>query len=345
MSYIIVSDVHLGSESCNIEEFYDFLKWVRGLENKSETIRWLDKDIAFTSPEKIILLGDIVELWDPRDGDRDYVMKDSMVPFSLLSEIKSEKVYVVGNHDEPLGELDTVIDNVSFSNGTKFDIWNRHYPDNLRGLRIGSKFYFFLHGQQFDKEQAILAKVSKLIGESWNPLGWFQDLYNITFNKKHWKINLLIFLVLALGGWYYLWQNFLRFGYLRAFVWGMLTSFFALFSIPGLVAHYQEKIYNMNKPKDKTVEQIIQDKYYDPKKDTIRSDRVIFGHTHYAGYYGPNDETGNKLFINSGCWTGKDSENDQRFTNTFIYIDESGAYIMKWNSFGKIRCIGSFPAE
>jgi hypothetical protein len=31
-----------------------------------------------------------------------------------------------------------------------------------------------------------------------------------------------------------------------------------------------------------------------------------------------------------------------RYTNTFIYLDESGAYILKWHSSGKIDCIEAF---
>lgn len=170
MAYIIVSDVHLGHESYN-KEFCDFLKWVHGLENKTETVKFKDKDVTIYGPEKFILLGDILELWDPVDGNRDYVIRDSILPFAVLTEMKCDKIYVVGNHDDSLRELDDDVDYVTLPNGKKIDIWNRHYPDDMHGIKIGNKSYFFIHGHQFDKEQAILAKVSELVGESWNPLG------------------------------------------------------------------------------------------------------------------------------------------------------------------------------
>jgi UDP-2,3-diacylglucosamine pyrophosphatase LpxH len=79
---IVVSDVHLGSKSCNYKQFCEFLKWVRKLEDQEEPIKCEDKEVAITSPEKFILLGDILELWDPKDGDRDNVVRQSIRPFS-----------------------------------------------------------------------------------------------------------------------------------------------------------------------------------------------------------------------------------------------------------------------
>jgi len=404
MAYIVVSDVHLGSkvyDRYNRDMFCSFLKWVRGLENKEETIKCRNKDVTIHKPENLILLGDILELWDPKDGDRDNVIKDSIIPFSVLSDINCDKIYVIGNHDDSLGELEDDVNNV-LPNGKKFTIYDRHYPekkaDMATGIHIGKKSYFFLHGHQFDKEQAILAWVSGLISESWNPLGWFQDLFNIFDTKKHWKRNFLIFSLLFLAGGFF-WSKFLppvlqgpltfpgslssailpvlsgiillffiikRFYALSAalfvlflgswlfsnqsgllsIIWGTVTGFFALGSIPGVVANTQRKFYNMFKSTDKTAEQIITDKYYYKKdKDTIEADIVVFGHTHFASSYGPNPDTRNKLFINTGCFYGKEKKIDgkMRYANTFIYIDDDGAYIMRWQGLGKIECIEAFP--
>lgn len=351
MAYIIVSDVHLGSVSYN-KVFCDFLNWVQGLESKSDTIKCKDKDVKIKSPEKFILLGDIMELWDPEDGNRDYVIKDGILPFSVLSALNCEKVYVVGNHDDSLSELENYVDYVTLPNGTKFDIYDRHYPEKeektgiASGIKIGNRSYFFLHGHQFDPEQAILAKVSKLIGESWDPLAWFQDLFNITFTKKHWKFSLLIFTVLLMGGWRF-WNEALRPSFWFTLGWAALTGFFALSSIPGVVARSQREIYNSTKPIDKTAQQIVEDEYYKKSKDRINADAVVFGHTHFASSYELKSDKGKKLFINSGCWVGKDTEFDgkMRYANTFVYIDEGGAYILTWRGDGKIDCIEAFPAE
>lgn len=352
-AYIVVSDVHLGSEWCNQKEFCSFLEWVHGLENKPESIKYKNKEIIIRNPGKIILLGDILELWDPREGDRDNVIKDSMRPLSLLSSIGCDKIYVVGNHDSCLNELDKKIDYEILNNGTKFDIHNKHYPEYERSsspnnIKIGTRSYFFIHGHQFDKEQAILTRISHIIDERWDPLDWFQVLYNISYTKEHWKRNLAIFLGLLFGGKRFLWNGLLKSSFWNTTLWAALTGFFALSSIPGTVAHSQRIIYGFTKPMDKTVEQVIRNKYYKSQKDTIDADIVIFGHTHFADscelIKKQGKKTFTKTFINSGCWVGRDTylNGKMRYANTFVYLDESGAYIMKWLDSGKIKCIKAF---
>ncbi len=235
--------------------------------------------------------------------------------------------------------------------------------------------------------------------------------------------------VIILGGWYF-WEK----SSLWILIWGALTGFFALSSVPGVVANTQRKFYNMMKPKDKTAQEIIEgDGYYKKEKDTIKADRVVFGHTHFASSF----KTPEKLFINSGCWIGtylinwdeipgnsngrlidfliqsfgvdwvrtakiekiddgrtilvstgqnslslrlndektmanlkigdgrtdeftvktesdklktlniytginKQIGNERRYSNTFVYIDESGAYLLSWINKDKIECIEAF---
>jgi UDP-2,3-diacylglucosamine pyrophosphatase LpxH len=361
-AYIIVSDIHLGSKECNKNEFCYFLEWIRNLETQPEVIEYRNKKVIIKSPSKIVLLGDILELWDPKDGDRCNVVKDSMGPFSLLSNISCDKVYVIGNHDDSLSEFDKKIDCETLDNGTVFDIYNRHYPEKdqksgiSNGIKIGNKSYFFLHGHQFDKEQVILTYVSKHIGESWNPLDWFQTLYNIPFTKKHWAANFFIFFVFFLGGEYFLLNMFRQFhfwdtslwpmitGFFALMVWAMITGFFALCSIPGIVVHIQGWLYSLTNPRDKTAEQVITDNYYQEIKDTINADVVVFGHTHFASSYELKSKAGKKLFLNSGCWVKTDEYIDgkMRYSNTFIYLDEIGAYILTWRGSGMIECIEAF---
>ena len=235
-------------------------------------------------------------------------------------------------------------------NGTTFDIYNKHYPQKeektgiLKGIKIGNKSYFFLHGQQFAKEQVILKYISQLIGENWNPLDWFQVLYNIQFTKNHWQLNFVVFLILFLGGKYFLWNVLLQSSFWVTVLWATFTGLFALSSIPGIVSHTQRKIYNSTKPKFKIVKEVIEDGYYQEQKDNIDTDVIVFGHTHFAGSYEIKKETKRKLFLNSGCWVGEDAElsGNMRYVNTFIYLDESGAYTLRWLGSGKIECIEAF---
>lgn len=346
-AYIIVSDVHLGGKECNYKEFCDFLEWIRDLANQPHIMKSKDIEIKIKCPDKIILLGDILELWDPINGDRDNVLKDCMKPFSLLSNIDCDKIYVLGNHDDSLSKLNGKVTNETFDNGTRFYVYNMHYPEKDKasdiksGLKIGTQSYFFLHGHQFDKQQALI----QIINEFWNPLGWFRTIFNVEFSKKYWKINFVIFLGLLLVGKYFLWTTFLESSFYGNLVWAMITGLFALSSIPGIVAHTQGSIYNyFLKPINKTAEQVIKDKYYHKNEETIDSNVIVFGHTHFASSHELRSKAKNKLFLNSGCWVGTDEEvnGKMRYVNTFIYLDESGAYILKWCGPGKINCIEAF---
>lgn len=341
MSYIIVSDVHLGSELCNHSQFCLFLKWIKELDVKKKTVKYLDKDITINSPDKLILLGDILELWDPYDGDRNYVVKQGLQPFSLLADINCDKIFVVGNHDDSISDYENMIDFEMLANSSKIDIYNRHYPEK-EYLKIGERTYFFLHGHQFDKEQAILIWVSKLIGEKWDPIKWFQDLFNVAFTKRHWKGNLVVLIILLAVGWL-IWEEDLQINFLHMLLWALVAGFFALSSVPGLVTRAQRRIYDLKKSKDKTAQQIIEDGFYQSSKDTVSSDVVIFGHTHFASSY-KDDKKGGKFFLNSGCWVGRDEDIDgkKRYANTFVYLDESGEYILKWID-GEANCIEAFP--
>ena len=339
-SYIIVSDIHLGSIRCNHGEFCHFLEWMKGLSNKPETIKCNNLEMKMESPSEIILLGDILELWDPRKGDRNNIIKDCLRPLDLLSAIDCNKIYVIGNHDDSLCELDGVVDEEVLDNGSRFFIHKRHYPEkdecgNINGLKIGEVSYSFIHGHQFNRAQVYVGRIIKY----WNPLAWFQAAFNIPFSKKYLKVNLVIFVALLLLGKYVLWNAFLDAHFTATLVWAMATYFFAISSISGVVANSQRILYDLTKPADKTAEQVVTNRYYRKIKETVNADVIVFGHTHFASSYKLESE--NKLFLNSGCWFDTDTNfnGKMRYTNTFIYIDDTGAYIMRWLGNGKIECI------
>ncbi|MDF0589950.1 UDP-2,3-diacylglucosamine diphosphatase [Candidatus Methanocrinis natronophilus] len=330
MSYIVVSDVHLGSKLCNFDEFCSFLEWILDLKGSPKKVPLKDGAVEIRSPERIILLGDILELWDPEDGDRDNVVKQCLRPLSLLSDLGCDKVYVMGNHDNAVSSYEQKIDYETLRNGTKLDIWNRHYPDEMAGMRIGDRSYYFLHGHQFDKAQSILAKVSKILGETWDPLNWFNSQYNTSVTKNHWKLMGILWAALFVG--WFIKQDLVASSYfLYTVPAALLFGLFLFSSLPAVVTKSQRRIYDIKKPKDKTARQIIEEKFYQEQKDTITADVVVFGHTHFASSY--QGEAGKKkLFINSGSWVGEDEEIDgkMRYSNTFIYIDEAGAHILRW---------------
>jgi UDP-2,3-diacylglucosamine pyrophosphatase LpxH len=339
MSHIVVSDVHLGSKLCNFDEFCSFLEWVLDLKGSPKKVLLKDGVVDIKSPERIILLGDILELWDPEDGDRDNVVKQCLRPLSLLSDLGCDKVYVMGNHDNAVSSYDEKIDYETMRNGTKLDIWNRHYPDEMAGMRIGDQSYYFLHGHQFDKAQSILTKVSKFLGETWDPLDWSNSQYNTSFTKNYWILSGVLSAALLIG--WYLNRDLLasNFGYtaLAALLFGLLIYS----SLPAVVTKSQRRIYDIKKPKDKTARQILEENFYQKQKDTITADVVVFGHTHFASSY-QGAAGKKKLFINSGSWVGEDEEIDgkMRYPNTPTYIDEAGAQILRWKE-GEVEAVES----
>jgi UDP-2,3-diacylglucosamine pyrophosphatase LpxH len=84
------------------------LRWVKNLEQTGgEELKlgiWgsTEKNMTLNPPERIIFLGDILELWAAStkciDASTRYIIQ-------LLSDLNCEKTYVLGNHDYDLIEI------------------------------------------------------------------------------------------------------------------------------------------------------------------------------------------------------------------------------------------------
>ncbi len=204
-SYLIVSDVHLGGQGNyepNLLEFCGFLGWVKDLpaDGKTMTIQCKqggEKTITIKPPTKLILLGDIMELWNPREQDRNSVIEDSTKPLSLLHDINCDKIYVTGNHDENMEEVAKKVKPFDWKDKNKFSVHARHYPpdDDVKGgVEINGLRYSFLHGHQYDREQ-ITYTLSQILNTRFDPIDFFQDLANVYFTKGF-SINTSIALLL-----------------------------------------------------------------------------------------------------------------------------------------------------
>ena len=116
---IILSDVHLGTEDCKIEEVNHFLK--------------------HTHCEKLILNGDIIDGWSlsRRGGWNEKHTRFIRLVLTKLEKRKTEVIYLRGNHD---------------------DILSRFLPLFLGKLRIVNEYihtgdrgdYLVVHGDGFD---------------------------------------------------------------------------------------------------------------------------------------------------------------------------------------------------
>lgn len=336
MSIIVVSDIHLGSESSKNIEFSKFLDWLAELEKKDgESIRSGGKDIMLNPPEKLILLGDILELWAPKKNKIKYTVQEAIEPFTKLMNLKCEKIFVLGNHDENVSKYldeftlrkDYTIEKYNFGIEKNFTIIDRHYPedpsDMEKGfLKVGKRKYFFLHGQQFDKMFLMVGPLAKIPTKTAEISGAFSDI----FPMNGWSIFVLF---VVSGAAYIIWKN-------EMLLPVSVGSF--LLSIPRLFTYLQDKVWSRlkwyveDRPKYANVEKIIEKKYYDFDKDKTGDDvNFVFGHTHvpeiHEHTFHRNDREYRMLFVNSGSWV---VEKDY-IHNTFAYIDESGAYLFRWD--------------
>jgi hypothetical protein len=181
---LVVSDTHFGAEVCAKKAFARFLDWLAEWMSASTTKARLnekvdpltgsdikkgeDQEAEPKPPEIIILLGDFLELWDPRGDDLTQPMRDSFQIFHKLFNLPCKKVYVIGNHDHELvdygsvsalrrkGDGKSYLTDYACTNSTQFVIARDHYP-NLPSdrvgewLKLGKHYYYFLHGHQLDK--------------------------------------------------------------------------------------------------------------------------------------------------------------------------------------------------
>ncbi len=170
-SVIVVSDLHLGGgqDLDTAERFCKFLEYIRsGFTSvpvychtcnmpvpDPEKTRWLHP------PEKIILLGDFLDLWDPRDQDRNSAFLDALFPFLKLKDLDSDVVYVTGNHDEDVTELIASRDDAERA--------SRERPDEKKISSLWSSRYKLLHST--DEQGRTKAESIKF---GWNGLRTFE---------------------------------------------------------------------------------------------------------------------------------------------------------------------------
>jgi UDP-2,3-diacylglucosamine pyrophosphatase LpxH len=348
MSVIVVSDVHLGSATSNHSDFSNFLDWIAMLEKEGgKKIKLSRKELLLKPPKKLILLGDILEMWSPQNEDMKYTVQRSIEPFGKLNDLKCEKIFVLGNHDEDIADyLDVAMklrsekdirENTFKLNQANFKIINRHYPkypeDKEKGfLQIGDNKYFFIHGQQFDKLFTEFGPLASVPTYTTKLSGTFSKIF--PFNG--WSI-VGAFVLSGFVNW-----RIFRFknAYLSAFTY---ISF--LLSIPRIFTYLQGPFWKKfrgnltDKPKYKDIKTIVEEKYYDVNEDTTDWDvNIVFGHTHVPEIrslpFKENGKVHKCLFLNSGSWT-----READIHNTFIYLDETGYYLFRWNPDGKIEQI------
>ncbi len=82
-SIFVISDLHLGASYSYHTEVAEFINWLVNLEHTPEeklpTITHNSQTITLEPPEKLILLGDILEIWEPLNNEFNFSSQG--VPF------------------------------------------------------------------------------------------------------------------------------------------------------------------------------------------------------------------------------------------------------------------------
>jgi UDP-2,3-diacylglucosamine pyrophosphatase LpxH len=355
--FVVVSDVHLGGEKSNDKDFRNFLFWLTTLTVDGQAFTCDGENLTIKRPGTIVLLGDILELWDPEDDDRNNVLTDVLEPLMILNDLGCDIIYVIGNHDEDLLDFKRVWrkKNGAFPSNGSFDIVFRSYPrkiagtEEIKGLQIGGKTYSFLHGQQFDHSQ-VFYKLSKFLSRKlgrqvrFDPIDWHQDLTNVSFTKNVGRkrgntVILGVLVILYLAG-YIFWFKDIPLGSGWGIFWVIISSFFIATILPKVVTWSSTKIWGwvLRTKKCSSVEEVIQERYNEEKGKFIDADIIVFGHTHNPGNY--YSKAKKRLFINTGSWV-KECAAEKR--NVFLYIDTDAPYLLTWSkekvANGELTCL------
>ena len=225
-----VADTHLGlRESRGVEDndepaiVTDFLRWLEALPQKGGEEFWvLERDAVVPRrlhpASHLVLLGDILELWD---AENQAILLSSVPVATVLETLKAEKTYVLGNHDIILETLTR-----SYPFGTPgLNVVEDVYPkpeegsETVRPLQIGTRGFLFIHGHQFDPRLAEAGHSMRVLGVIRQFGAALGDYAWLFFGL--WLMTLLVQLLgeLPLWGWILV-LGLLSLWFPRAYMWG-----------------------------------------------------------------------------------------------------------------------------
>ncbi len=142
---VVISDVHLGTLGCHAKELLEYLKGIK--------------------PSKLILNGDIIDIWQFR---KSYFPKAHLdvIRYIIAMQAKgTEVVYITGNHDEMLRKFSGTV------------IGGFKIVDKLL-LELDGKKAWFFHGDVFDVSIQNAKWIAKLGGWGYNILILLNRLLN-----------------------------------------------------------------------------------------------------------------------------------------------------------------------
>lgn len=159
LDVVIISDVHLGTYGCKAQELLAYLQSI--------------------NPKKIILNGDIVDIWNFK---KSYFPESHLQVISYLLNLSEQGIpiiYITGNHDELLRKFKTM----SFGNILLTDKYM---------LKQADKVAWIFHGDVFDASIQHSKWVAKLGGWGYDRLIQFNHIINLGlefFGKEKYSLS------------------------------------------------------------------------------------------------------------------------------------------------------------
>jgi UDP-2,3-diacylglucosamine pyrophosphatase LpxH len=334
-SIVVISDTHLGLRpstlyipgfkntlSCEPKILSDFLNWLKILEEGEQySIKLSDnRKKRLLPPSELILLGDIIELWDASNRAIEFCSRDFN---RAIAELECEKVYLLGNHDDILKEVSTILPSGTSSLNIVTDIYPKQDTKPPYIMR-GARKYVFLHGHQFDS-------LTQLAGPFTKILAWVRDGAE-AFGTFSWLI-VGIFVGCAI-----LWRfNLLK---IDTYIVGLL----GLLSLPRILISLARPIWNKLVGKRYKQEEAVKGFYNYwrkiPEEVAYPPDvNVVYGHTHLTDIITPDeieeiidgdDWKPELTLLNIPSWV-KDQDDEGVLLATFLYIDDEGAIYVGWD--------------
>lgn len=360
-AFIVLSDTHLGLRAGKRFYFFynsvehrpthvnQFVDWLEELQSKTEIeLPFMMEDPdnnklkiinrkKFLFPDRLILNGDIFELWDTSDQSIQFA---SYSILNSISKLKCQKFYTIGNHDFANAELGIEEEKkeIEYSNIypwglSDLNILRDTYPapmdDKVRTLQVGEDHYLIVHGHQFNKSFRLAP---------WKIISTLRDGAE-TFRLYSWVLlGLWILWIVSIPLVSYLGPNISN-----TIQYGVGIPLTVL-AIPRIFVSIARPIWNKlfgsrydrNKAPRGFVEwwSIFTKKY----KLQTPSIHVIYGHTHAIDIIEkPELEiiTKKKIgnieitLINHPAWV-KDKQ-DVELREAFVYVDKYGFEFFGWN--------------
>jgi len=366
-SLIVVSDTHLGlaagkrlfffknTVSHRPESLQKFLEWLKELEEERE--KQVDLGIApsrtkttrkLVAPSKLILNGDILELWDASERASELSTRSI---FNALLALKCEKIYLIGNHDFAMKQVEG---RYPFGKSPVQIIRDAYPEPRTEGeprsnqtipLKLGDNHYLFLHGHQFSWIYRNMPwQIMSYLRDGAEAFGLFAWLL-----VPAWLIA-LGFAIATIPGWITLspWLANLTLG---------AAAVLSLLAPPRVIISVARPTWNLllarsHRYRRKKAFAGFHGWWKDSLKKIQPVERIhiVYGHTHLTGVFSKEDvqdELGKTIegpdfvLINHPAWVSdrnylhwvKDDKGQYTKVHegVFIYIDADGYEFFRWD--------------